>query len=44
MLLEVLAKIEAQVGGTAYYEIAELSDPTQCEDAIKNIIKKYGKS
>lgn len=41
-VLEVLAEIE-KVEDTAYYEIAELSDPKQCEDAIKNIIKKYGK-
>lgn len=41
-VLEVLAEIE-KVGGIAYYEIAELSDPKQCEEAIENIIKKYGR-
>lgn len=41
-VLEVLAEIE-KMGGTAYYEIAELSDPKQCENAVKNIINKYGR-
>jgi len=41
-VVEVLAKI-TENGGEAYYEIAELSDPEQCKNAIKNIIKKHGR-
>jgi len=41
-VVEVLAKI-TENGGEAYYEIAELSDPEQCKNAIENIIKKHGR-
>ena len=41
-VLEVIQEIEKNEG-KAYFEIAELSNPKQCENAIKNIVKKHGK-
>jgi NAD(P)-dependent dehydrogenase (short-subunit alcohol dehydrogenase family) len=41
-VIEVVNEIKAQ-GKNVYFEIAELSDPTQCKEAIQNIIQKYGK-
>ncbi|MEI8059143.1 MAG: SDR family oxidoreductase [Ferruginibacter sp.] len=40
--LHAVAAVEA-AGGKAFQVVAELSNPTECETAIKNIIAKFGK-
>lgn len=41
-IVEVAESIE-KTGGNAGYAFAELTDPKQCEDAIKNAISKFGR-
>ena len=41
-VVDAVKKIEEK-GGTAFYALAELTDPNQCQAAVAEVVKKFGR-